>query len=438
MSPPLLPQDITMTAETEETVLDLTYQARVHKWVVSCFGEAVAADGRERNHRFLEEALELVQSTGCTASEAQQLVDYVFGRDIGEPGQEVGGVMNTLAALCNAHGLDLEGEAEKELARVWTISDRIRAKHAAKPKHSPLPGALSRAPEAGREEVQARDVMKGLHRWLEWDFPTARQEYEAGAQHVLDAISPLPVEPYLPPEETFSAWRERVNQMRDDGSLPGEKTPRRLPPPSTGGEGEVWAYEYVNQGAGPGGCDEITEGVSRTRPTSPNVRNVRLVSPSPEMGEISREELRDFVRSVAHSIPPSDFGSTRAINAMADAILSKLKENGLSREGLGGSARASRGAAGPSDCAEGDARLSDGGRDTTRLPARDLSAAEITREIGRVSELWDEMSADDEFEGHGGSPGEWMIERLDELETEQKRRPAPPPTAPSDHVGGEG
>lgn len=40
----------------------------------------------------------------------------------------------------------------------------------------------------------------------------------------------------------------------------------------------------------------------------------------------------------------------------------KLKENGLSREELGGSARASRGAAGPSDCAEGDARLSDGGR----------------------------------------------------------------------------
>lgn len=127
-----------------------TYQARVHKWVVSCFGEAVAADGVERNHRFLEEALELVQATGCSASEAHQLVDYVFGRPIGEPGQEVGGVMNTLAALCNAHGLDLDGEAERELARVWTISDKIRAKHAAKPKHSPLPGSIA---QGGRGDV---------------------------------------------------------------------------------------------------------------------------------------------------------------------------------------------------------------------------------------------------------------------------------------------
>lgn len=118
-----------------------TYQARVDEWVLACFGEEVAKDVRERNHRFLEESLELVQSNGCTASEAHQLVDYVFGRPVGEPGQEVGGVMNTLAALCNAAGLDLNGEAERELARVWTKVEQIRAKHASKPKHSPLPGA---------------------------------------------------------------------------------------------------------------------------------------------------------------------------------------------------------------------------------------------------------------------------------------------------------
>ena len=117
-----------------------TYQARVDEWVLACFGEEVARDVRERNHRFLEESLELVQSNGCTASEAHQLVDYVFGRPVGEPGQEVGGVMNTLAALCNAAGLDLNGEAERELARVWTKVEQIRAKHASKPNHSPLPG----------------------------------------------------------------------------------------------------------------------------------------------------------------------------------------------------------------------------------------------------------------------------------------------------------
>jgi len=38
-------------------------------------------------------------------------------------------------------------------------------------------------------------------------------------------------------------------------------------------------------------------------------------------GEMEREELINFVRSVAMSLPPSDFGSHRAIEAMADAML---------------------------------------------------------------------------------------------------------------------
>ena len=115
------------------------FQARVQPWMMACFGELIAGDREERNHRFLEEALELVQACGCTASEAHQLVDYVFGRDIGEPAQEVGGVMVTLAALCLASGLDMHASGETELARIWTKVDAIRAKQAAKPKHSPLP-----------------------------------------------------------------------------------------------------------------------------------------------------------------------------------------------------------------------------------------------------------------------------------------------------------
>jgi NTP pyrophosphatase (non-canonical NTP hydrolase) len=115
------------------------FQDRVDAWIQHCFGPAIGADKVERNHRFIEEALELVQAGGCTASEAHQLVDYVFGRPVGEMGQEVGGVMNTLAALCTAHGIDLDHEAEKELQRVWQKLDQIRAKQAAKPKHSPLP-----------------------------------------------------------------------------------------------------------------------------------------------------------------------------------------------------------------------------------------------------------------------------------------------------------
>jgi hypothetical protein len=116
-----------------------SFQERVQPWLMACFGKMIADDREERNHRFLEEALELVQSCGCTASEAHQLVDYVFGREIGEPRQEVGGVMVTLAALCLANAIDMHDAGEVELARIWTKVEAIRAKQAAKPKHSPLP-----------------------------------------------------------------------------------------------------------------------------------------------------------------------------------------------------------------------------------------------------------------------------------------------------------
>lgn len=115
------------------------YQIRVDEWMQVCFGEKISKDKVERNHRFLEEALELVQSVGCTKSEAHQLVDYVFTRPQGDPQQECGGVMVTLAALCLANNLDMDNCGEVELKRIWTKVDQIREKQAAKPKHSPLP-----------------------------------------------------------------------------------------------------------------------------------------------------------------------------------------------------------------------------------------------------------------------------------------------------------
>lgn len=117
----------------------MTFQVRVAEWMKTCFSMQISADQAERNHRFLEEALELVQANGCTQHEAHQLVDYVFGRKIGQVHQEIGGVMLTLAALCNASGEDMAGAGEEELRSVWTRIEQILAKHAAKPKNSPLP-----------------------------------------------------------------------------------------------------------------------------------------------------------------------------------------------------------------------------------------------------------------------------------------------------------
>ncbi|MCP1274625.1 hypothetical protein NKW43_13200 [Gluconobacter albidus] len=115
-----------------------SFQSRTRDWTIACFGDEISSDRSERNHRFLEEALELVQAAGCTQAEACQLVEYVYGRPVGELAQEVGGVWVTLAALCNAQGVNMASAGEIELARVWTKVEMIRAKQAAKPKNSPL------------------------------------------------------------------------------------------------------------------------------------------------------------------------------------------------------------------------------------------------------------------------------------------------------------
>jgi hypothetical protein len=127
------------------------FQSRASEWCVAAFGDQMTVETShsvkaERNHRFLEEALELVQSAGCTKAEALQLVDYVFARPVGELEQEVGGVMVCIALLCNKQGVSMDAAAEKELARIWTKVDAIRAKRAAKPEFGPLPGYAAPTP----------------------------------------------------------------------------------------------------------------------------------------------------------------------------------------------------------------------------------------------------------------------------------------------------
>jgi hypothetical protein len=179
----------------------LTYQKRVHNWMLSCFGIDIAEDGTERSHRFLEEALELVQSLGCTASEAHQLVDYVFGRPKGEPLQELGGTMVTLAALSTCFDMNMLDAGETELARVWTKIEKIREKQAAKPKHSPLPeqprpqGACycdlddDACREAGHQYLDVANQLRQLYA----SHPicqNAAAEIEALRKHIDDLLDP--------------------------------------------------------------------------------------------------------------------------------------------------------------------------------------------------------------------------------------------------------
>jgi NTP pyrophosphatase (non-canonical NTP hydrolase) len=124
---------------------DYGFQGAVGKWALKTFGVRVASNNAQRNHRFLEEALELVQAAGCTEAEARMLVDYVYSRPIGEVKQEVGGVMITLSALCFMRDIDMMQCGEDELTRICTpeVTARIQAKQATKPASGPLPGAAA-------------------------------------------------------------------------------------------------------------------------------------------------------------------------------------------------------------------------------------------------------------------------------------------------------
>lgn len=123
----------------KDIVVFQEFQGKVSDWVREAFGDVAASDTVERNHRFLEEALELVQSIGCTREDAHTLVDYVFDRPVGDPHQEVGGVLVTLMALCSANHINAGAAGNAELRRVWAKIEQIRAKQAAKPNIGPLP-----------------------------------------------------------------------------------------------------------------------------------------------------------------------------------------------------------------------------------------------------------------------------------------------------------
>lgn len=110
-----------------------TFQSRFQTWVITALGEEEALCRLQRNHRLLEETLELVQAAQLSRSDAHHLVDYVYDRPFGEIRQEVGGVITTLAAFCSAYAIDMMEAGEAELARVWANIDKVRDKQRQKP-----------------------------------------------------------------------------------------------------------------------------------------------------------------------------------------------------------------------------------------------------------------------------------------------------------------
>jgi len=157
-----------------------TFQQRVQPWMLSCFGAEVSGNTTERNFRFLEESLELVQACGCTKEEVLKLVDYTYGRPVGERYQEVGGVMLTLAALCLAQNLDMHQAGETELTRVWMDIMKIRKKQQAKrDMMSPLPGAVCFFPDI--TIIEGKTVVEGASTFITADESLGKLAYESAA-----------------------------------------------------------------------------------------------------------------------------------------------------------------------------------------------------------------------------------------------------------------
>jgi hypothetical protein len=112
-------------------------QDDIGRWCERVFGVHVANDREVRAYRFFEEATELVQAIGLTRDEAHMLVDYVYGRPVGEVLQEIGGTGVTLLALCAALKVDFDSATKLEFNR---CDDReVIAKIIAKQQHKPNP-----------------------------------------------------------------------------------------------------------------------------------------------------------------------------------------------------------------------------------------------------------------------------------------------------------
>lgn len=139
-----------------------SFQKRVMTWAISCFRRAKAYDITTRCDRFIEEALELVQSLGYDLRRVAALVVYVAARPVGETRQEIGGVMVTLGALGEAANIDINDAGEQELARVWTptMFARIQQKQADKERDipfSPLPAKGCPCEPTGSDGLQCPD-----------------------------------------------------------------------------------------------------------------------------------------------------------------------------------------------------------------------------------------------------------------------------------------
>ncbi|WP_411839555.1 hypothetical protein [Paracoccus sp. ME4] len=136
----------TSSADDEDPIGLAAYQRRTGTWVRQAFGRNSLESPIERAQRILEEAAELAQAVGLPASQARSVITDVYAREPGDVGQEVGGLMVCIGALCEGLGVDMAAATEREMSRVEApaVIAKCRRKNADKAARGVSVGGLSR------------------------------------------------------------------------------------------------------------------------------------------------------------------------------------------------------------------------------------------------------------------------------------------------------
>lgn len=92
----------------------------VGHWVQTKFG-SVGLEPKERGLRCAEEAIELGQALTVDREAMHKLVDHVYDRPVGDPVEEIGGVMICVQAAASILGISINDQADKEWERINTL-----------------------------------------------------------------------------------------------------------------------------------------------------------------------------------------------------------------------------------------------------------------------------------------------------------------------------
>ena len=106
------------------------YQLIIRKWVVRTMGPSWMESEEERALRFIEEAIEFVQTMSLDKERIHALVDIKYAQEVGARNQEAGGVMVTFLAACEHYDLNPMDSLDTELVRIHQpqIIGKIRDK----------------------------------------------------------------------------------------------------------------------------------------------------------------------------------------------------------------------------------------------------------------------------------------------------------------------